>query len=468
MKLQNQLSIKSALRFALPCLASCLLLAACSNEVSDVTPDDLPSEPMGTVRFSASAPFASEDVTTRIGIGSDKPTVDQWENDEPIIWLGDEEISVFFVPKGGGSDIHAKFIIDSESISDDGKSADLINVTDLGALNGEYEIYAFTPYVAENTLSAALLDFSNQVQLPNTTTYGHLGVTASMRAEGGEAQFTNGSLVSGDVTFNFEHITSFLRFNITNELGEPITVTSITVSHPNMISKSSYSIEDNVQKETITASDISLTFGGGQSLADGSSFDAYMSTLNVPLNTNFDQELEITISVTDQVFTYKVLPSVLQFSSSTGMFNIKSRFLFDISLVSTTLPPPDMPTDYVEFDGYYYTYNHYATTISPVKIIGSDVFVSYDDLPVSCPFEWELVSHNSLPISTDYRLSLYIALGSSFFGSLRLDGNINTTAYLYMFHNENTNLIIYSNGFWSNANGSNTSGGYRPICRKKI
>ena len=43
MNFTTQLSIRSALRLALPCLASCLLLAACSNEGSEMNPDDLGS-----------------------------------------------------------------------------------------------------------------------------------------------------------------------------------------------------------------------------------------------------------------------------------------------------------------------------------------------------------------------------------------------------------------------------------------
>jgi len=475
MKFQNQLSIKSALRFALPCLASCLLLAACSNEVSDVTPDDLPSETAGTIRFTASAPLASEDVATRIGIGEGKPSVENYAQAEPVIWLGDEEISVFFVSKGDGSEIHAKFKIDDTNISPDGKSADLLNETNLSHLNGDYEIYAFTPYVAENTLSAALLDFSNQVQLPNTTTYAHLGATASMRAAGVTAQFTYGSLISGDVNFNFEHITSFLRFNITNELGEAITVTGISVSHPNMISKSSYSIVDNALSLTNTESAISLSFGGGQQLADKVSFDAYMSTLNVPLTTNINQELEITISVAGrEPFDYEVLPSELFFNESTGAFTLGKRYLFEISLTSSSVIDPSDLANATEFDGYYYTYNIYKDELTPGFSSGSDVYFSYGDMNAVCKPGWETCYFETLTNNTDYRISLYDALGPAYRGIWEMPterypaGRALNAAYVNLINAESDAFTeIFSKGGWNKVTRDIFKYMYRPICRVK-
>ena len=469
MKLQKQLSIKSALRFALPGLASCLLLAACSNEVSDNIPEDLPSETAGTIRFTASAPLASEDVATRIGIGEGKPSVDEWTKDEPVIWLGGEEISVFFVPKGGGSEFHAKFIIDETNISHDGKSADLLNETNLSHLNGEYDIYAFTPYVAGNTLSAVLLDLSNQVQLPSTTTYAHLGATASMRAAGVVAKFTNGSLISGDVNFNFEHITSFLRFNITNDLGEAITVTGITVSHPNMISKSSYSIKDNAQTATINESAISLSFGVGRSLSDKVSFDAYMSTLNVPLTSNFDRELEITISLDGRdPFVFEVLPSELLFNDVSGMFNVGTRFLFDIMMTPSTPPAPDLPPySAVEYNNNIYTYNQINEFTTPIHVNDNDLYVAYSDLPTACPIGFHYITNTDFGPDVASRVEFFTALGDAYRGVFHETLNyVIATDRLYAYGHETAISFLLSSGEIMSTGVSNTEFSYRPICRK--
>ena len=467
MKLQNQLSIKSALRIALPCLASCLLLAACSNEVSDVTPDDLPSEPMGTVRFSASAPFASEDVTTRIGIGSDKPTVDQWENDEPIIWLGDEEISVFFVPKGGGSDIHAKFIIDAESISDNGKSADLINVTDLGALNGEYEIYAFTPYVAENTLAQAQLNLANQTQAANTTTYSHLDKTASMRAAGGEATFQNGTLKSGDVNFDFEHITSFLRFNITNSLGKDVKVTGISISHPNMSSQANYDIKNNTLAKTNSNSAISLTFGAsGQSLLSDGNFDAYISTFPVPTSTNFDEKLVLTITIDGEEgpFEFSIAPSELGYIASSGMFLASTRFLFDLTIqIHAGITDPSLTVD---IDGFRYSWAAVNPAVFEVVWFDGFPLVPAMDLYSSCPTDYTYAG----PAIVQSGVSLWaqlleLAPGINYYYADAVDGlhhyNIIGVRVDDLVYHLRANGTYVEKAFWHLDR-------YRPICRRAL
>jgi len=417
MKLQNQLSVKSALRFALPSLAACLLLAACSNEVSDVIPGDLPSETAGMVRFSASAPLASEDVTTRIGINNDKkPTVDQWEQDEPVIWIGDEEISVFFVSKTDASEFHAKFIIDAENISTDGKSADLVNVTSLSHLNGAYTIYAFTPYVAGNTLAQAQLNLASQSQEANTKTYGHLSKSAYMRAAGGDATFDKGSLKSGDVNFQFRHITSFLRFNITNSLDEDIVVTGISLTHPNMYSGVSFNIRTQVTYPGTAGSTISLILGDkGQSLNKNATFDAYMSSFPVHTYGNFGEKLLLTISIAGEApIEHLILPSDLGYKQGEDMFAKSTRFLFEINL---SKPPYDGAYD-VEHGGYVYSYMRVADNLADVIYFDEEPFITIDAIPSACPNGWNFVESQNVGSTNTQRAGLYNALGANFRGVL--------------------------------------------------
>jgi hypothetical protein len=463
MNLQKQLSIKSALRFALPGLASCLLLAACSNEVSDNNPENLPSDAAGTIRFSASAPLTSEDVATRIGIGEGKPSVANFEDDEPVIWLGDEEISVFFV-NAAGDELHAKFVVDAGSVSPDGKSADLLNETNLSQLNGEYTIYAFTPYVAGNTLEAAQLNFSNQVQEPNTSNYSHLGATASMRALGGNATFANGVL-SGDVTFNFEHVTSFLRFFISNGTGDPITVTGITVSHPNMVASSTYNIKTDQQNRNQPAS-ISLTFGDGITLADKGSFDAYLSTLNVPLTDNYNQELEITVSVEDgEPFSYSVLPVHLKYTSSDVMFLEGTRFLFDISLELSADSNDDFGSNSVTLDGYVYTYDK-VTPGTPVTMYNNQIFVATSIYASACPANMTPVDISGMSLTQDELIYLYVSLGSGFRGYLHPNFGITGTTSVYTMTTTGDIRRLRSDGLIASVSIEDAS--FRPLCRKKL
>jgi len=469
MNLQNQLSIKSALRFALPCLASALLFSACSNEVSDITPENLPSGTIGTVRFSASAPFASEDVATRIGIDNDKkPSVDEWTKDEPIVWLGDEEVSVFFVSKTNGSEIHAKFKIDGE-----GKSADLVNVTELSQLNGDYEIYAFTPYVAGNTLSQAQLSLANQSQAAGTTNYSHLSKSAYMRAAGGDATFATGSLTSGDVNFFFEHVTSFLRFNITNSLGKDITVTGINVSHPNMITEASYNIKNKSQSTTSAGSAIGLTFGmSGQTLSAGGSFDAYMSTLTVPLSTNFGKELVLTIYVAgeSEPFIFSVLPEDLNFTASSGMFEPSTRFLFEILITNDVVPSPNE----IQIGNYGITWDAVNATANITWSYQQGIFLTRSNVRTSCPLGYNYITFNVMNYLTDNISSISSAdiLNLIGYRSAATNGFYSyddDVIYYVQENNLGAIYFIYTHNFNNDWNtGDNDQHGYRPICYRTL
>ena len=466
MNLQNQLSIKSALRFALPGLAACLFLTACSNEVSDFTPEGLPSETVGTVRFTASAPLASEDVATRIGIGEGKPSVDEWTKAEPIVWIGDEEVSVFFVSKANGDEIHARFRIDGA-----GKSADLVNVTDLNHLNGEYEIYAFTPYVAGNTLSQAQLSLANQSQAANTTDYSHLSKSAYMRAAGGEATFATGSLTSGDVNFHFEHVTSFLRFNITNSLGRDISVTGISVSHPNMITEASYNIKNKSQVTTSSGSAIELSFGAsGQPLSADGAFDAYMSTLTVPLSTNINQELELTIYVAgdSDPFVFSVLPGDLDFTASSGMFEPSTRFLFEVNISNNNNVNPNE----IIIGNYGLTWDRVndATTID--WTLPEGIFVTYGKLANCCPTGYQYADLSFMQNIHSYVKNMLSsdAFHLTGFRSYIVYQFWAGGVYIYFAHAgeiwlvSDTEISIAPPVFDKN----NISGGFRPLCFREL
>jgi hypothetical protein len=366
MKLQNELSIKSALRFALPCLVSALLFTACSND--DVEPTPGGSDPMtsGTVRFTASAP-TSDAVTTRIGIDdANKPSVTDYLVDEPVIWLADDRVSVFFV-KEGSAPIHAEFYVDGTSLSDDKKSADLVNITDLSDLNGTYTIYAFTPYRSSNTLESISLDLSSQTQAVNHDNYSHLGNTASMRAAGVGATFTDGS-TSNNVNFEFKHITSFLRFHITNSLETAINVTGISLSHANLFTSAAYHVENGTLNAGNLNSSLNLSFDGGKFLTQDAEFDAYFSTF--PIATNAESTDELTLTITydggdETEKSFDILVEQLINAGAVELFPAGKRYLFDVSLI------PDLGGDYpfvtVSWGSYVFTTNDYLSEIPNIQ-----------------------------------------------------------------------------------------------------
>jgi len=469
MNLQNQLSIKSALRFALPCMASALLFTACSNDDSEPTPGGSDNVTAGTIRFSASAPLASEDVTTRIGIDNEKkPTVDEHTAPEPVIWLGGEEISVFFVPDGGGAEIHAKFKIDSESLSSDRKSADLLNITDLSGLDGEYTIYAFTPYVATNTLDQAQLNLSNQIQEPNTTTYSHLGNTASMRASGGTVEFDNGSLTS-NANFHFEHITSFLRFNITNGLGEDITVRGITLSHPNLRSNATYSIEYNDLTHG-TPGNISIGFGMyDQLLANNTALDVYMSTFPISNASEFNEKLEITLYIVGKdPFVYEVFPSELGFTQNQYMFETATRFMLNLTLENESSPLTSFNT--VVHKNIKYTTAFYHDHSSNITI-NELVYMTADILINSCPSGWSFFDQSDVPQDASERNALHnslLPICNTYYNAYLGQVIHSTDEILILTTNDKSEFREWLYGYAPGVNNGATHRRFRAICYQAI
>jgi len=366
MNFTTQLSIKSALRFALPCLAASLLFTACSNEDAETTPEYNDSV-NPTVRFSASAPLNSEVASTRIGINdATKPTVGNYEQAEPVIWIADDEVSIVFVQ--GGNRVYAKFKVDGETISDDGTSAELVSVDIPTTLNGEYTVYAITPYTTQ-TANQFTFDLSSQTQSVGHTNYNHLGNSTIMRAAGKPATFTNGS-TSSVVNFEFEYLTSFLRFHITNDLGKSITVTGINLSHPDLISGSRFNyVQNNLNQPT--KKDLSLQFGAGHTLSPNAAFDSYFSAF--PLEAP-EGHLSLTVNYTDgEGAKEKPFSIPINELSSTGrIFPEGSRFVFEIILSPSALVSPPY-----EIDGFYVTKNGNVNSNDQVTV-GDITYTHYD------------------------------------------------------------------------------------------
>jgi hypothetical protein len=383
MKLQNQLSIKSALRFALPCLAASLLFTACSNEDIETTPEYNDSV-NPTVRFSASAPLSSEVASTRIGIDdANKPTVGNHTQSEPVIWIADDEVSVVFVPEGNGNRVYAKFKVDGPTISNDGTSAELVSVDIPTTLSGNYTVYAITPFTTQ-TANQLNFDLSTQTQLVGHTNYNHLGNSTIMRAAGKPATFTNGA-TDAVVNFEFEYLTSFLRFNITNDLDESITVTGINLSHPDLIKAARLNYVNGNLNQPSNA-DLYLQFGAGMVLAPNTAFDSYFSAFPLSASTG---NLTLTVYYTDGDGA-KEKPFTIPVDDLTGSspyFPAGSRFLFEISLSSTT------SFDYYEFGNFYITKNGAVNSTDKCISPSGTVYTRYYDNKTDyCPDGFNLLT----------------------------------------------------------------------------
>jgi len=427
MNFTTLLSIKRALRFALPCFASCLLLTACSSEGSELNPDESGSSAPGAIRFTASVSSVSDAATTRIGIKDDaKPNVggEEYRDEEPVIWIGDEKLSVFFVSNTQGTTITAMFEVDGESISEDGKSADLVNVTDLSLLdlNGEYTVYAITPYDESNSLNSTSIDLSGQTQAASATNYSHLGETAYMRAEGVTATFANGSLTQISGNLDFEHITSFLRFHLKNGMDGAINVTGIKLAHSALFDKAIY----NFNSETVSAAsnvdtELSLTFGAeGISLASAATFDAYMSAFELTMLEGESDDLKLIFTYTKGGNAYvKTFPLELtdledEYASDV-IFPAGSRFLFVITLngADETFEYGGKTYTAIKYGDDYYTPADYVPTGFDTKEHDGAIYVRPKNAN-PCPENYSLPAHSALTaLSGDQLKNLYTALGLS-------------------------------------------------------
>ena len=464
MKLQNELSIKSALRFALPCLASALLFTACSNDDSEPIPGGSDNVTAGTVRFTASAPLTS-DATTRIGIDdANKPTVDQFETEEPVIWIAGDEVSVFFDANDGSQPIHARFKVDDTTLSTDKKSADLINADELEIPDGTYTVYAFTPYKATNTLESISLNLSNQTQALSHTDYSHLGNTASMRAMSNGAQFTGG-VPANNVNFEFKHITSFLRFRITNSLSSSITVTSISLSHPSLFSAATYNAKtDGLSAGANSSLQLSL---GGKSLSSNESFDAYFSAFPIPTSYSSSDELELTINYDggdDPQKVFNIRADELISSTDTELFPAGTRFLFNIGLPENSGDGGNQQNKI--YDGYIYT-NDLVRVGVPYTSYKDLPFVSYDDLWRACPDSYTNLSYNDLrDMTITERAELFAILGDDFRGILINPTWLDRQYSIFVWGSLGQSSImvdgtLFADDYWRSAL-------HRPICRKAI
>ena len=416
MNFKTQLSIKSALHFALLCLVSCLLFTACSIEGSELNPDDLDPTTPGTIRFSASAPLASEAVTTRIGIDNDsKPTVENYTQDEPVIWIEGDAIAVYFVKQGGGSPIQVKFEV--EEVKDGGTSAELKNAEPMPNLtNGDYDLYAITPYIAGAALDNITLYLSNQVQAGNgeADNYSHLGKTSAMRAVATDISFASGQPTS-PVNFSFSHITSFLRFHITNGTEDNITVTSITLTHTNIPYSQKYNgLTDALSSPQADASSFNLSFGSeGILLSAKAHINAYMSSF--PIASVGSGSVVLSVEYLDEQsqlkepITYNISHSMIE-GASVNLLPAGGRMLFDVALNPNTgsitfgtdpyekdskyyITSDDIEYEVYLYDGKYFTPGSYLPPFLDAMFANQNYYIYARDLSEDiCPDGWALMT----------------------------------------------------------------------------
>jgi hypothetical protein len=483
MNFENYLNLKKALRIAMPCLALSFFVS-CSNEETTGASDEMTSS-ASNLTLTATVPVAKEHSSTRVGIKDDASASPNY------IWLEGERLTLYW-KNLHDDDADQVLVYQVEGVSADGKSCTMNPVDPSAKLdNGFYKIHSLSPHTEFNFVNgelSAIIDLGNQNQPSDAVDHNYLSDKLYQYATT-VVQVYGGDIISGTTNLPFEFITSLLRVRVENNTGLPIDVKKVkfsysTVNNPQFYSKGIFTANplkgahDYAHAEGATLNDLSVTTE--QELADGASFDVYMSffpTAGYEDNDTetFNMVVDYVVSETDAVMNRNI--SVLNSSFSTGHMYLKfdggDLFSLTLTLVENDLPgsviivPPLPPYSHVEYDGHYYTYNQIRTSLTRLHVDNNNVYVPYEDLPNSCPDGWDSVTFNLLSKNGIFNgWSFRTALGDNFMGCFNPTSGQShrTNAFMiYAEDHEGRGWSMYDN---FSLTPLEMSYYYRPICRR--
>jgi len=286
--------LRSSLLSAFSLLAFAFVFSSCSKD--DSMPEN--NTKRQKVTFKAN-PLLTEtkSVSTRVSV-----TPGDINGDDALSWEDNELISINF---GNSTDFKTDFKVTLEG---DG-SASLTG--DRPGENGVYNIYAISPasisYFQGSVLGDAILSIP-RTQDQDGQSYSHLNKYVYMHASSNTPVTLDDNGYSGDVTLDFELLTSLLRFDIVNNSCLDVKLDSIKISFPNNEGTLYNEVKLDEESGAIsttdvaTHSDMSLTFSNAD-LAEGNSFVGYMclfptsdpGQLNVNLFITYDGDKTQTI-----------------------------------------------------------------------------------------------------------------------------------------------------------------------------
>jgi len=271
-------NLRNVLCLALPFMALSLM-TACSDHDSTTLPGDATTSGL---TFTAT----SDKAVTRIGLNESE--IDAGEN-EPVIWINGDKFSFNFVKPGESSGLVYEFI--ASNVRNNGLSCDMNPAPGFNIPNGTYRVYVLNPGRPGNFVGGALsgttIDLTGQSQpkeedLDNYSNlsdyyYQHAYTLVDME---------NNEIVYGNTSLSFTTITSMLRFNIRNQLGEEIKVKDITLTYSGSDNKQFYdkgAFDWSTATPTLNPA-AAATFNKAHLKTDqvlgsalGSRFNAYMS-----------------------------------------------------------------------------------------------------------------------------------------------------------------------------------------------
>jgi len=279
MKLENLLKVNKVLRIALPCLTIGLFFSSCSNDELTEIPNQ--TTDASGLTFTATAPTAWNDYSTRLGIDDNSVTEDR-NTPEQFIWLDGDKVTYYFKAVKDGVD--QKIEYKAINISEDGKTCDMTPVGSVTLANGFYKVYALTPGSNNNFLNGidgTKIDLRNQSYPNGAVNHSYLQDYMYNYATT-VVQVHGNSIVSGSTKMPYQNITSLLRFRVTNSTGANITVKNISISYSGdqLFDQGIFTPADPVGNHTIaaagTANKNSMSLTTDKSLSGNSYFDSYM------------------------------------------------------------------------------------------------------------------------------------------------------------------------------------------------
>ena len=330
--------LKTTLHAVLLCFALSVVTTACSNEESPLLPE---VNTVDGICFTATISVPTE-YTTRVGIDAGEIT-DDINAAEPVIWLNGDSFSFNFIKVGESTGTIIKYV--ASDVSSNGLSCKMTAESALDVEDGVYQVYVLTPHQPGNfvdkTLTKSTIDLSGQNQPANATANNFENLRGYIYQYATTlVQIKDKQIVLGDTRLSFNTITSTLRFKITNNTDNQVTIKKITVSHKGDSEDQFYSARSyNPTNITTPFSEGTpaniLALGTNQTLATAGDFNAYLSifpTQGYPTGTN--DQISITVYF-DKVGvamerTWDVSASLL---SNNAKFASGDRFLFRLGLV---------------------------------------------------------------------------------------------------------------------------------------
>jgi len=231
MKHRNYSNLRNVLCLAVPFLALSLM-TACS--------DDSTTFPGNATTSGLTFTATLDEAVTRIGL--DENNISDTDSDpEPVIWVAGDKFSFNFVKSGESSGQVFDFV--ASNVGNEGLSCEMNPVPGFNIPDGTYRVYVLNPSRPGNfsggALSGTTIDLTGQSQPAVAGNYNNLSDYFYQHAYT-LVDIENNKIVYGNTSLNFTLITSMLRFNIRNQLGEKITVKDITLNYSGSDNKQFY------------------------------------------------------------------------------------------------------------------------------------------------------------------------------------------------------------------------------------